>query len=211
MEDSECASDCCVRLRTTWRWRRAMRALSIHLCQCLPCQQGADHQEREYHRQMNWFMSELNKAQRRWCAAIEANRIGRAGDRVISKITGISRSTIQRGHAEVRAHTTGIPLETPLDRRGRPRTENRYPRIKMVLEELLADEVAGDPMSEKKWVRRSSRELSNQLCAKGYQVNYHTVCRLLKQMGFSMRVNVKKRASTSYSPSRDAQFKHIAA
>lgn len=77
--------------------------------------------------------------------------------------------------------------------------------------ELLADDIAGDPMSNKQWTRRSSRQLSRELQGKGYKINYHTICRLLKRMGFSMRVNVKKRASTTHAPSRDAQFEHIAA
>jgi hypothetical protein len=77
--------------------------------------------------------------------------------------------------------------------------------------ELLADDIAGDPMSNKQWTRRSSRQLSRELQEKGYRINYHTICRLLKRMGFSMRVNVKKRASTTHAPSRDAQFEYIAA
>lgn len=187
-----------------------MTAFSIHRCQCRPCQQDADHPERDYHRQLNWFMSQLNTAQRRWYAAIEASRRGGTGDRLVSQITGLGRPAIRRGHGEVKALAAGMPDERPPNRSGRPRTEKRYPEILQVLEGLLADEVAGDPMSNKKWVRRSSRELTRQLQAKGYQTNNHTVCRLLRDMGFSMKVNVKKRASTAYAPVRDAQFKYLA-
>jgi hypothetical protein len=66
-------------------------------------------------------------------------------------------------------------------------------------------------MSTKKWVRRSSRQLSKELKEKGYQVSNRLVCHLLKSMGFFMRVNVKKRASTSHAPSRDVQFRYITA
>jgi hypothetical protein len=93
---------------------------------------------------------------------------------------------------------------------GRPSIEEKYPEIKSVLEQLLEDETAGDPMTRKKWVRLSSRRISKKLANIGYQVNYHTVCRLLKDMGYSMKVNVKKRASTAHSPKRDAQFRYIA-
>jgi hypothetical protein len=66
-------------------------------------------------------------------------------------------------------------------------------------------------MTRKKWIRVSSRKLSKKLAQMGYTVNYHTLCRLLKKMGYSMKVNVKKRASTAHSPKRDAQFKYISA
>jgi len=50
-----------------------------------------------------------------------------------------------------------------------------------------------------------------ELKDKGYQVSNRLVCDLLKSMGFSMRVNVKKRATTSHAPGRDAQLEYIAA
>ena len=65
-------------------------------------------------------------------------------------------------------------------------------------------------MTDKVWVRTSSRTLSKRLAELGCPVNYHTICRLLKEMGYSMRVNVKTRASTRYSPKRDSQFEYIA-
>lgn len=74
----------------------------------------------------------------------------------------------------------------------------------------MAEETGGDPMTRKKWVRISSRKLSKKLAEKGYTVNQHTVCSLLKQMGYSMKVNVRHRASTTYSPRRNAQFNYIA-
>ncbi len=119
-------------------------------------------------------------------------------------------SDVARARAELAALLAGTPLERPKGRPGRPSIKEKYPEIENVLRELVTDETAGDPMTRKKWVRISGRKLSKKLAEKGYQVNYHTVCCLLKQMGYSMKVNVKHRASTAYSPKRDAQFKYIA-
>jgi hypothetical protein len=88
--------------------------------------------------------------------------------------------------------------------------EEKYPDIKHVLEQLVEDDTAGDPMTRKKWVRASSRKLSERLGRMGYTVNQHTLCRLLKEMGYSLKVNVKGRASTAHFPKRDAQFRYIA-
>ncbi len=77
------------------------------------------------------------------------------------------------------------------------------------LERLLADEVAGDPMSEQRWVRSSLRRLSEQLKAEGHQASTGTVSRLLKDMGFSLKANQRKQGRPG-CPERDAQFQYIA-
>jgi hypothetical protein len=153
----------------------------------------------------------LNDEQRRLYAAIESRRLGRGGCRSVSEITGLCLGTVYRGRSELAALLAGAALEEAKGRAGRPSIEEKYPEIKTVLEELVSDDIAGDPMSSKKWVRISSRRLSKKLAGMGYKVNYHTVCRLLRDMGYSMKVNVKKRASTAHSPKRDAQFEYIAA
>ncbi len=64
-------------------------------------------------------------------------------------------------------------------------------------------------MTEAKWVRSSTKKLSDQLNALGHQVSHATVHRLLKAMGFSLKFNKKRRAG-SQSPERDEQFRYIA-
>jgi hypothetical protein len=73
-------------------------------------------------------------------------------------------------------------------------------------------ETAGDPMTGLKWTRRTTAKIAAELKAFGIDVSPKTVARLLKQLGFSLRVNQKKVARTvNVSPQeRDAQFSHIA-
>jgi hypothetical protein len=87
--------------------------------------------------------------------------------------------------------------------------EVKDPGIVAALERLLADEVAGDPMSEQRWVRSSLRRLSERLKAEGHEVSAGTVSRLLKNMGFSLKAN-KREQGRPGCPERDAQFQHIA-
>ena len=70
-------------------------------------------------------------------------------------------------------------------------------------------ETAGDPLSGLKWTRRTTAKVAAELCKLGTDVCARTVARLLKKMGFSLRVNHKKRAGASH-PNRDDQFQHIA-
>ena len=57
---------------------------------------------------------------------------------------------------------------------------------------LLEHETAGDPIKGLKWRRRATRKIAQQLRRLKIQVSASTVRRLLKQMGYSLRVNHKK-------------------
>ena len=179
-------------------------------CGCPRCQQGLTHPDREYHRGIILLMGQIPPLQRRLFAAIESKRLGHGGCQLVFQITGIWPATVSRGRAELGTLLAGMPLERPKGRRGRHSIRKKYPEIERVLEELLADDTGGDPMNRRKGVRVSGRKLSKRLAEKGYTVNHRTVCQLLKQMGYSMKVNVRHRASTSNSPERDSQFQYIA-
>jgi hypothetical protein len=92
---------------------------------------------------------------------------------------------------------------------GRKLIEEKDPAIVPALERLLADEIAGDPMTEQKWIRSSLRRLSKQLADGGHRASQTTVARLLKNMGFSLKANKRKQGRVGY-PERDDQFKYIA-
>ncbi len=73
----------------------------IYVCQCPTCQQPGDHPDKKLHQQMNLLLSRLDEQQRRWYVAVEANRIGHGGIRLLSQITGLDEKTIQRGQQEL--------------------------------------------------------------------------------------------------------------
>ncbi len=74
---------------------------------------------------------------------------------------------------------------------------------------MVEPETAGDPMSEQKWVRSSLRRLSQRLKDLGHLISPPTVGRLLRKLGYSLRVNVKKQEASSAHPERNTQFEHI--
>ena len=73
----------------------------------------------------------------------------------------------------------------------------------------MKHETAGDPMTGLKWTRRTTDKVAVELQSIGINVCARTVARLLREMGFSLRVNHKKLAGSSH-PDRDAQFARIA-
>lgn len=66
-------------------------------------------------------------------------------------------------------------------------------------------------MSEQKWVRSSLRHLSQRLADLGHRISPPTVGRLLRQLNYSLRVNVKKHEASAAHPDRNTQFEQIQA
>ncbi len=102
-----------------------MSAADTPSCRCPRCRAG-DHPERAWHQQMLLLLSRLDEAQRRWYVALEANRIGRGGDRLLAQITGLDEKTIRRGQAEVAGSLADVPVKR--QRRsggGRPPVEKK--------------------------------------------------------------------------------------
>ena len=78
--------------------------------------------------------------------------------------------------------------------------------------ELMKYETAGDPMSGLKWTRKTRQKVCSELRQLGIVVSPNTVGRLLRRMGYSLRVNHKQLSRVCKTPPelRDAQFRHIA-
>jgi hypothetical protein len=66
-------------------------------------------------------------------------------------------------------------------------------------------------MSEQKWVRSSLRHLSARLADIGHRISPPTVGRLLRHLGYALRVNAKNQEASSAHPERNQQFEYIQA
>ena len=84
-----------------------------------------------------------------------------------------------------------------------------------MIETLMQYETAGDPMTGLKWTRKTAQKLTNELKALGVkEVNRTSVGRLLKEIGYSLKVNHKKKAlGAKKTPEarahRNQQFEYI--
>ncbi len=78
-----------------------------------------------------------------------------------------------------------------------------------MLDQLLKDSTAGDPISGLKWTRKTIRQLSRELLRKGIRIGRNTVRRLLKGQRYALRVN-RKRLTNERDPRRDRQMRYIA-
>ena len=79
----------------------------------------------------------------------------------------------------------------------------------------MEPETAGDPMSGLKWTRKTTYNISEQIKSIGISISSTTVGKILKQLGFSLKSNVKKISSggkvitLEEQEKRDAQFGYI--
>ena len=141
-------------------------------------------------------------------AASEARAAGHGGVTAVSQSTGIARSTIDRGLADLRS---GAVMFSPRVRRqgggGKPASETQ-PGLLEALNDLVQSSIRGDPEAALLWVSKSQRHLSAALAGLGFSAGQKLVGRLLKRLGFSLQANAKTREGTSH-PDRNAQFEHI--
>ena len=75
--------------------------MDVYQCQCPHCVGDGDHPDRLLHRHLILLLRRLNEQQRRWVVALESERVGRGGDRLLSLITGLDVETIRRGRREL--------------------------------------------------------------------------------------------------------------
>src|SRR5277367_1474623 len=96
----------------------------------------------------------LDERGRRLFAANEALELGRGGVMAVSAASGIARSTINRGIAELRAGRNELGARIRRRGGGRKRAVEGQPGLLAALEGLIEGAIRGDPQSPLRWVSR---------------------------------------------------------
>src|SRR6266571_1447689 len=131
--------------------------------------------------------------------------------RGLSKVTGMSRTTITRAVAELRG---GGKLSEAGEGRireaggGRKKMEETDPGMQEQLGRILEETSAGDPMSALRWTNKSTEAMAEELTRQGHAVSDKTVARCLREMRYSMQLNQKSREGPQHR-NRDQQFRYI--
>ena len=151
--------------------------------------------------------SGLDERGRRLFAAAEVRSTGRGGLAIVSKITGLARSTINRGKRDLDAQ----PLSKGRVRRaggGRRALCENDPGLVAALKHLVEPATLGDPMRPLIWVSKSMEKLAAILTEMGHPISADTVREELVKLGFSRQSN-RKADEGSKHPDRNAQFEYI--
>ena len=151
--------------------------------------------------------AKLDERGRRLFAAIEVRTAGRGGLAIVSKITGLARSTINRGEDDLGAE----PLPKGQVRRaggGRRALSETDPGLVPTLKRLVEPATLGDPMRPLIWMSKSMEKLAAALTEMGHPISADTVRKELVKLGFSRQSN-RKADEGSHHPDRNAQFEYI--
>jgi hypothetical protein len=171
------------------------------------------------------FRKRLNRQETRWLRVLEsldefhariyvadkALDIGRGGISRLSRLTGMSRTTITKAVGELhRGRRIAVPagggIRVPGG--GRRRHEEVYPDLLRRLRKILEETTSGDPMSPLHWTSKSTRTIAKELSRQGHAISNVTVARCLHELDYSLQANVKTREGSDH-PNRDAQFRYI--
>ena len=156
----------------------------------------------------------LTEIGRRIWAATEADALGYGGISVVSRATGLSRTTIKAGLKELAEGSEGKAGPTSSSSRirrpggGRKTIVENDPAVIDDLELLIAPHTRGDPMSPLRWTSKSTSKLAEELKAKGPRISARSVANLLRSQGYSLQSN-RKRYEGKQHPDRDEQFNYI--
>lgn len=150
----------------------------------------------------------VDERARRLFAGAEALAIGRGAVSAVALATGLSRTTVQRGMADVRAGEVGLKGRVRREGAGRPRAVERDATLRTDLEALIEPTSRGDPESPLRWTCKSVRRLAAELQRTGHTVSHQTVSELLHELGYSLQANRKVLEGSSH-PDRNAQFEYL--
>ena len=156
------------------------------------------------------FMGEL---QRRMWAATEAQLFGRGGVAAVHRATGIARSTILRGLADLesgRAERLSNAGRVRAQGAGRKVAEIYQDGLAEALDRLIDPQTRGDPESALRWTSKSTTKLAVELRKRGFEISADTVGRMLRGSGYSLQ-STRKRLEGASHADRNGQFEHIAA
>ena len=154
------------------------------------------------------LQSEWTERQKRLWAASEALCHGHGGVSLVSRATGLSRPTINKGIRELNNDERLPNNRVRREGGGRKKTGKTQPGLLPSLDALVEPTAKGDPMSPLRWVTKSTRRLRDILNEQGFAVSHMQVSRLLHELEYQLSGN-RKSLEGGTNPDRNTQFEFI--
>ncbi|MDP3012856.1 MAG: ISAzo13 family transposase [Candidatus Subteraquimicrobiales bacterium] len=152
----------------------------------------------------------LGERERRIVLAADAKSMGRGGLSKVSKLSGVSRVTLNAGMQDLSQNPWEV-IDIKKSRRpggGRKKATEKDSTLAQVIEEIVSPHTMGDPMKPLLWTSKSLRKISAIAKERGYNVSHKLVGELLKELGYTLQSNRKTDEGGKHED-RDAQFEHI--
>jgi Rhodopirellula transposase DDE domain len=149
----------------------------------------------------------MDERTRRHWAASEARELSWGGVTCVAKATGLSRTTIAAGIADLKSRSDETEPSPRIRRPGGGRKPLDYhdPGLWAALDALVDPVTRGDPETPLRWTCKSTRRLAQELCRQNHPISPGTVASMLRDLGYSLQANRKTREGENH-PDRNAQF-----
>jgi hypothetical protein len=156
------------------------------------------------------MMPILNEKQRRLFLASEAKSYGWGGITEVSRLSGVSRTTIRVGMIELKSCDSIDISRIRKIGGGRNYVENNIPNVQERVREIVDGATYGNPEKVLSWTTESLRKIQSTLREK-YEINisFKTVGAILEDLGYSKQANQKMLQVGEPHPDRNAQFEFI--
>jgi transposase len=157
---------------------------------------------------IQFLYENMDERQRRLFTGFLAKVSESGGETKLAKVTGMARKTIRNGRKEL--ETRGRPSNGRIRAPGggRPTKMESDPQYQKEIQSILDEDLAGDPMNGRKWVRKTLRKMKEDLKERGVNVAISTIRETLNKLGITLKQNMKTRSIVNH-PQRDEQFQYI--
>ncbi|TAL58786.1 MAG: ISAzo13 family transposase [Bacteroidetes bacterium] len=157
------------------------------------------------------ILPHLNERQTRIVLAADAESMGRGGLSKVSKLSGVSRVTLNIGIRElasvpVKKDTTNERIRK--EGGGRKKETEKNTNLEKVIEEIVSPHTMGDPMKPLLWTNKSLRNIADAAKNMGYNISHKLAGVILKNSGYSLQGNRKTHEGGKHID-RDTQFNYI--
>jgi hypothetical protein len=133
------------------------------------------------------MMPLLDERQKRLYLANEALSYGRGGISLVSRISGMSRTTITKAVDECNNNDT-IDGKARQSGGGRKYVEANYPGIEEKILKIIDGKTYGDPMRVLSYTTESLRKIQMELKKGNIFVGHVTIGKILDAMGYSKQI-----------------------
>jgi transposase len=150
----------------------------------------------------------LDERSRRRFVALEAKRLGHGGVSVMSRISGLARSTIYHGLSDIRDKISAPAGRIRKPGGGRKSKAVQDTTLVSDLKRLVERSTRGDPVKPLLWTSLSLHKLAEELSKMGHNACPTVIGKLLHSLGYSLQANSKTKEGDQHID-RDAQFRYI--
>lgn len=159
-------------------------------------------------RDIDYLIQQCEERTRRLLGGFIAKCINKDGPSYSAILTGLSEKTIRKGIKEIEFQSKISKKRVRYEGGGRKTKEEEYIEFSSEIDRIIDNDLAGDPMTNNRWLRKTLRNIKESLGSVNIKSSYNTIRKNLKKKKISLKSNIKSVSFKSH-PDRNLQFEII--